>query len=290
MRHAIVGAGAVGGIVGGALARSGQPVTLVVRSAHPPTVSVSSVTLGEFEAPVAVVEALDSEPVDVTWLAVKATALPGALDRLPPEGLVVPLLNGVDHVALLRETCGAERVVAGTISVQAVREAPGRVAALSPFIDLKLAARGSDDAPVAALAQEVSAAGLSCEVRDDEATMLWEKLCFLAPLALCTTAADRALGGLREDAGWLAKLRGAVQEACAVGRAEGADVSADELFGRHERGPETMRSSMQGDVQAGRAPELDAIAGPILRGGARHGIPVPVVEELAGAVRARASQ
>ena len=50
----------------------------------------------------------------------------------------------------------------------------------------------------------------------------------------------------------------------------------------------TMQSSMQKDVAAGREPELDAIAGPILRGGTRYGIPVPVTAELARLVQSRA--
>jgi 2-dehydropantoate 2-reductase len=49
-----------------------------------------------------------------------------------------------------------------------------------------------------------------------------------------------------------------------------------------------MRSSMQKDVDAGRAPELDAIAGPILRGATTHNIAVPDTEELADLVAARA--
>jgi 2-dehydropantoate 2-reductase len=49
-----------------------------------------------------------------------------------------------------------------------------------------------------------------------------------------------------------------------------------------------MRSSMMKDVAARKTPELDAIAGPILRGGARHGIDVPATEELVSAVEKRA--
>jgi ketopantoate reductase len=45
---------------------------------------------------------------------------------------------------------------------------------------------------------------------------------------------------------------------------------------------------MQKDVDAGRPPELDAIAGPIQRGGPRNGIPVPNTDELARLVEARA--
>jgi len=50
-----------------------------------------------------------------------------------------------------------------------------------------------------------------------------------------------------------------------------------------------MRSSMQHDVELGRAPEIDAIAGPILRGGREHGIATAAVEELVERVRARAA-
>jgi len=49
----------------------------------------------------------------------------------------------------------------------------------------------------------------------------------------------------------------------------------------------SMQSSMQKDVAAGREPELDAIAGPILRGGARHGIEVPATRSLVARVTAR---
>jgi 2-dehydropantoate 2-reductase len=52
--------------------------------------------------------------------------------------------------------------------------------------------------------------------------------------------------------------------------------------------PGEMRSSMQKDVTAGREPELDAIAGPILRGGARHDVAVPATTELAHIVSVRA--
>jgi 2-dehydropantoate 2-reductase len=84
--------------------------------------SVQSQAHGSFEAPVEVTEKL-AEPSDTVWIAVKATALEAALDAVPPHELgdcvVVPLLNGVDHVELLRERYGAERVLPGTIRVEA---------------------------------------------------------------------------------------------------------------------------------------------------------------------------
>jgi 2-dehydropantoate 2-reductase len=69
--------------------------------------------------------------------------------------------------------------------------------------------------------------------------------------------------------------------------AEGAKVDADAIIASMLKMPPNMRSSMQKDVERGNAPELDAIAGPILRGGARHGIDVPTTKQLVAAVERR---
>ncbi len=287
MRYAVLGAGGVGGLVGGALARAGHPVTLLVRSDrqryYPELLTVESKTLGTFEAPVRVTDRLD-EPFDVVWITVKATALEAALDAVPEQklgdGVVVPLLNGIDHVAQLRERYGSERVVPGTIRVEVERLEPGRVLQNSLFAELQVAPTPATRARAEALADELRAAGLGCEVCDDEVTMLWSKLCFLAPFALATTASGGALGVVRSDASWHGRLEACVNEACAVGVAEGAKVAPEPILAMLEGAPDEFRSSMQKDVAAGRAPELDAIAGPILRGGGKHGIEVSTTRSL----------
>jgi 2-dehydropantoate 2-reductase len=71
-----------------------------------------------------------------------------------------------------------------------------------------------------------------------------------------------------------------VDEACAVGSAEGAKVAPEPILTALEGLPDGFRSSMQKDVAAGRVPELDAIAGPILRGGSQHGIEVAATRSL----------
>jgi 2-dehydropantoate 2-reductase len=167
-------------------------------------------------------------------------------------------------------------VVAGAIRVESERLAPARIRQSSPFIRVELA--GAE--PVAA---ELRTAGIDVHVRDDELTLLWEKLAFLAPLALATTALDAPLGAVREDE----RYRRCQDEALAVARAEGARVDEEALRSLQQAAPDGMRSSLQKDVAAGRRPELDAIAGPILRGGRRHGIPVPNTQELARLVAAR---
>jgi 2-dehydropantoate 2-reductase len=287
MRYAVLGAGGVGGLVGGALAKTGHDVTLLVRPGrrdlYSERLSVQSESLGNFEAPVRVADWLD-EHFDVVWIAVKATALESALSTIPPEvlgdGFLVPLLNGVDHVRRLRDRYGAERVLPGTIRVEAEQAGLGRVRHLSAFADVQLAPNPPTLVRAQTLCEELRDAGLGCEVQDDETTMLWSKLCFLAPFALATTASEGSLGVVRADAGRLASLEQCVNEACAVGVAEGAKVAPEPILTALEGLPNGFRSSMQKDVAAGRVPELDAIAGPILRGGSEHGIEVSATRSL----------
>jgi 2-dehydropantoate 2-reductase len=291
MRYAVLGAGGVGALVGGALAKAGHPVTLLVRPArrdhYPERLTVESERLGIFEAPVQVADRLDGE-FDVVWITVKATALEAALRAVAPEklgdGIVVPLLNGVDHVAQLRERYGPERVLPGTIRVEAERIGPGRVRHLSAFAEVQVAPRPATRQLAEALCEELRGAGLGCEAREDEVTMLWSKLCFLAPFALATTASGGPLGVVRSDAGWWSRLEGCVKEACAVGVAEGAKVAPEPILAALEGAPEGFRSSMQKDVVAGRPPEVEAIAGPILRGGTEHGIDVSATRALVGRI------
>jgi 2-dehydropantoate 2-reductase len=287
MRHAILGAGGVGGLVGGALAKAGHPVTLLVRTGrrdhYPGRLSVESETLGSFEAPVQVADLLD-EHFDVVWITVKATALEAALTAVPSEilndSVLVPLLNGVDHVGQLRKSYGAERVLPGTIRVEAEQIGPGRVRHLSAFANVQVAPRPATQARAEALCEELRGAGLGCEVRDDEVTMLWSKLCFLAPFALATTAAGGPVGVVRSDPDWWTRLEGCVKEACAVALGEGSKVGPEPILATLKGAPDGFRSSMQKDVAAGRPPEVEAIAGPILRGGTEHGIDVSATRAL----------
>src|SRR5215203_2830751 len=73
MRYAVLGAGGVGGLVGGVLAKAGHPVTLLVRPGRrdhdPERLTVESETLGTFEAPVRVIYRLNGQ-FDVVWITV----------------------------------------------------------------------------------------------------------------------------------------------------------------------------------------------------------------------------
>ncbi|MGW7006785.1 ketopantoate reductase family protein [Streptomyces sp. NPDC054933] len=280
MTVAILGPGGVGGLIGGLLARDGHRViclageetTAVLRREG---LRVQSEQYGDFTAQVEADTEL-REPVDVVFVTVKQTALSAALDRVPPkmlgDGIVVPLLNGLDHLAVLRRCYPADQVVAGTIRVEATRSSPGRIEHTSPFAALELAA------PLDDLASRLRQAGLDVTLRTDEIAMLWDKLSFLAPFALLTTRYQAAVGTIRSER--RSELLAVLDEITAVARAAGAPVTAEAVLAFFDRAPETMKSSMQRDAQAGRPIELDAIGGAVLRAAAAHGIETPTTARL----------
>ncbi len=291
LRHAILGAGGVGGVMAAFLAHLGESVTLIVRpesvASYPAETQLES-PFGNFRVPVARDKIVP--PVDVLWITVKATQLDAALKAYSqPEKVkaIVPLLNGIDHIGLLRSKYTEQRVIPATIAGEMERIAPGHFVHLTPFLVLNVSSAGRD--LLGHAMDGLQKVGLQCRFIDDEATLMWSKIVFLAPIALATTAADLPVGGVRDDQTWRNLWQSCVREACAVATAEGATVDPDTVLERMGKSPAAMRSSMQKDVERGNAPELDAIAGPILRGGVRHRIPTPATERLAAAVEQRSS-
>jgi len=276
--------------MGACLARSGAPVTLVVRSeslAHYPEQLQLESAFGNFSVPVARASAVP--PVDVLWITVKATELVPALGAVTkPEwvGAIVPLLNGIDHLALLRSRYAAEKVIAATIAVESERVAPGHIVHRSPFARLSVLSSGR--ALLSGTVDHLQQMGFECRFVDDGPTLMWGKLVFLAPFALSTTAADKTTGEILSDPVWKELGLSCLRETAAVAAAEGAKIDADAVIAGVMKMPGNMRSSMQKDVAQGKVPELDAIAGPILRGARRRGIEIPATKKLVAAVEQRA--
>ena len=287
LRVAVLGPGGVGGLLAALLARDGSAVTCLARPGTAQHLDrhglmLTSARYGEVRAAVRGVERLD-EPIDVLLVTPKATHLDDALDRVPSEVLgdavVVPLLNGVEHMGVLRDRFPAAHVVAGTIRVFASRPEPGVIRHEGQLAAVQLAP-GAER-----LAGALDAAGVDVTVRPDEEGLLWDKLCFLAPMALLTTRTQEPLGAVRDQHG--EELTAVITEVAAVARAEGAapDPAATRDFAWSL--PAEMRSSMQRDAEAGDPTELEAIGGAVLRAADRHGVDVPVTRRIVEDLRTR---
>ncbi len=290
----MLGPGGVGGFLAAALAHAEEDVVVVARE---PTavrigeagIDVKSVVLGDFTAHPRAVTRLE-EPVDTLIVATKAGGLAPALERVADKvGLVVPLLNGLDHMDQLRLRFGSERVAAGAIRIESDRPGPATIVQTSRFLRVDLASdRPWLEGGVRALAAMLERAGVPARIERSEAQVLWSKLVRLNALALTTSASGDRIGFIRSDPRWRATLEACVAESVAVGRADGAELDASFTLAELDDAHAELGSSMQRDIAAGREPELDAIAGSVLRAAARHGLACPTVIQLAAAVAGRA--
>jgi 2-dehydropantoate 2-reductase len=214
---------------------------------------------------------------------------------------VVPLLNGLDHIAVLRHAYGAEAVIVGMIRTESTRVAPGRIVhggwhvpdvtdgedstALAP---VELAAGQAAPALAEMVAAELRAAGIRTQVRADENQVVWQKLAVVAPYALATTAVAGPIGMVRSDPEVLAHLRSAAAETVDAAIALGVDLDREETLAALDRFPDSMRVSMERDLAAGRELELANVADPVIREGRAYGFKMTSMEWLLQRARARA--
>jgi 2-dehydropantoate 2-reductase len=293
-RIAILGPGGVGGFVAAALHRAGEDVVAV---GHESTIArirergidVSSVLLGEFTARPHATASLRS-PVDVLLVATKSAGLGAALQRIEAEpSLVVPLMNGLDHMQVLRERFDARRAAAGTIRIESDRPRPARIVQTSPSVRIELASENADlRGPLEDLAATLRRAGVPAHIGRSEAQILWSKLVRLNALACTTSAADRPIGFIRADPQWRRELVACIAETTAVANADGAQIDGADLLAELDSAHADLGSSMRRDIDAGRSPELDAIPGSVLRAAKRHGLPCPTIARLSAQIARRA--
>lgn len=288
-RVAVLGAGGVGGVLAGLLARAGHDVTVVASErsaaaldARGGRIRVASGALGDAEETVRVVTHLE-EPADLTLVTVKHTGMPEALDRVPVEfaGVVVPFLNGFEHVDVLRGRYGADRVPAATVQVEATRVGDGEFEHTSSFLRISLSDHPASEAAAAVLRD------CSTEVRvgGSDGEVMWNKLALLAPMALLTGGLDATMGEVLDNHREL--YDAAVDESAAIAAAEGATNGRDGIDAVMTAFPAGGTTSLARDLDAGRATEADAIGEAVIRAGRSHGLPTDTLEDLLARVRDR---
>ncbi len=269
MSVAVLGPGAVGGALGVRMALAGERVVCVARPETAAAIAAEGLTLvtddGEHTEQLEATERLE-EPVDLLLVTVKAYGLDDGISHIRTEpGLVLPLLNGLEHMDVLRAHFA--NVVAAAIGhFEGYRESPTRIVQQTPGL-VNVAAT---EAP-----EQVERAGIATRAGGSEKDVLWEKLARQGPIAVLTSVAGKTIGELRTGQ----RLRLAIEEACAVAAADGARTTFDEQWAIIESLPDWATSSTERDVTAGRPSELDAIGGAVVRAGRRLGVPTPTLEE-----------
>ena len=291
MRIAIMGAGGVGGCLGGLLGKAGNDVWLIVRGEHLEAIRANGLKLVRPDTEFVVqVNATDNPaevgPVDLVLFTVKTYQNRHVITTLKPlmghETSVITLQNGVESHEQLGAVLGPSNILPGAYWASSHILSPGVIGEDVPAqisfgeIDDTDSLRSPD------IRKVFRDAGIETEISLDPLQVLWEKFIVLSALAGITSAAQTRPKELLKYPDARTMFCNAMEESLAVGLAKGINLP-DNLVQDSLKYIESLpdfQNSMQGDYEAGRATELEALSGAVIRLGKQIGVKTPVHELL----------
>jgi 2-dehydropantoate 2-reductase len=305
MRFCIVGSGAVGGYYGAKLAQAGHDVTLLARGAHLAAIRERGLTiksqLGDFTVHTRAEQDPENvPPVDVAVLAVKSYSNRDALPMLKTiardRAVVLTLQNGVDSVDEVALFVPADRVLGGTTYVATALEAPGLIQQTGTYRQIVFGEVGGNSTNVSARVSAIHDAFKSSDIVSepvaDARVPIWEKFCYLAPFAAFTGAARVPIGPLWADPHSRSMLIAAFREVETLARAEGVALPADvieRIVKYVDSIQPTTRSSLLIDLQQNKPIEIEALAGAVVRRGAKYHVATPILAALYAVLKPHAA-
>ncbi len=298
MRVGVVGAGAIGGFLAGALARAGVPVAVVARGAHLAAIRRDGLRieseLGAFTARVDASESLRSlGDFDVLLLTFKAHQWPALLTQLarfsgtrttivtlqnglPFWYLRTPPLSSVDPGGKIGRLFDDEQVIGGVVHVSGDVPEHGLVRQSGGLRYLLGSPQNGESARAEALVELLQGAALQAEADPNIRASVWLKLVNNAGLNTVSVLRRATIKRLLSDDAARREVRDLMSEALLTGRALGVvdDVDIDARLDYAAR-LEDVKTSMLQDYERGRALELDPIVGAVIEVADRYGVAVP---------------
>ena len=307
MNVLIMGAGSIGSVLGGFLAKSGVPVAFVGHSELMSAVREGGLRVSGIwgKHHIRSIPAFDkcedipSPKFDVVFLTVKSCDTAKAVqDMLPVVGdntTVVSLQNGLGNCETVAEVVDAGKIIGGMVIFGARVVEPGHVTATVYGGPIKLGPY--TDAPldrVEEIASMVSAAGIPAEVTHDIRAVIWGKILYNGALNPMSALLGATFGELAENDETRHLMALIVEEIFEVAAACGVtleyadpQVFLDYFYETLIPPTASHHASMHQDLNAGRRTEIDALNGAIAAYGREAGIPCPVNETLSLLVKAR---
>jgi len=231
MRFLTIGAGALGGYYGGMLLRGGVDVTFLVRPRRMAQLAERGLVIktpdGEFRTPVKTVsaEGIDGS-YDVVLVTCKAYDLDGAIDDFAPalasDGAVLPVMNGINHIAELSDRLGAARVLGGVASFSVVLTPEGDI--LKPGVGKGQTSFGELTGERSVRCEEIGAAlvagGVQATISDNIVAEMWAKFTGIAAAAAISTLTRARAGEIAVAPAGAAFVAAALDETARVTTAE----------------------------------------------------------------------
>ena len=288
MRILVLGAGAIGGYFGGRLLEAGRDVTFLVRPGRAANLAERGLRIrsrfGDVDIPSPPTITADKlrEPFDLVLLSTKSYDLQDAIDSFAPavseRTAILPTLNGIAHLDLLRKRFGDAAVLGGQCLISAVVDDSGTIVHLNDTHELSF---GELDGSRSQRAEEIlstfSPARFESRLSENILQEMWEKCVFIATAGGITCLMRAAVGDIVEAGG---------TDYVDVLLAECSSVATEEGFAPRAASLEraramltmhgsTLTASMLRDIERGSRIEADQIQGDLLRRAGKHAIATP---------------
>lgn len=299
MKIAVFGTGGVGGYFGGRLAQKGEDVTFIARGAHLEAIRTHGLRVESIDGDFTVCPAKATNDIqtigkaDLIILATKAWQLDEAIEQMKPmigiDTIILPLLNGMEHMDKLLSAFGASHVLGGLCRISAFIGEPGviRHVGIKPQIAFGEWDNSKSERVAKIHAIFNSIGGIIAEIPANIQTAMWEKFIFISGTSGVGAYTRQPIGEIRANPETRAMLQNAFEETAAVARARGVAIADDFVQATMQRidgiAPHVI-PSMQKDMMEGKPSELNEQTGAVIRMGKAVGVPTPTHEKLLAAL------
>ena len=293
MRILVVGAGALGGLVGARLSEAGEDVVLIeanparARLLNEAGLYLSEGSQGESHIPVRVATAVDEGlgPVDLVFIAVKShqteAAVSAALPVIGPETWVLSMQNGIGNADTIARTVSPRRILCGITYHSIQHVGPNRLRYRQGIRPIQIAPfRGGVPLDLQALGACFRGAGLNTVIVESIDVAVWQKLLHNAVVNPVSALTGLTCREMLDDDDLQQFMRALCAEIVAVMQAREIPVVNPE--DPYEPILDSLRAlgknrpSMWQDLSRGFRTEVDAINGAIVREAERLGLAAPI--------------
>jgi len=285
MQTLIVGAGAVGGYFGGRMLAAGRDVTFLVREKRAALLAKNGLRIKSpvgdltLENPPTVLKEKLKQHYDLIILSCKAYDLADAIESFAaavgPDTVILPLLNGMQHLDILSQRFGAEKILGGQCVIASTIDADGAIRHLNTFHGMTFGERdGTSSSRLAQIEKEIAGAGFDVNVSPAILQSMWEKWIMLASLAGSTSLMRSSVGDILQAPGGEQFITALLEENAAIAAANG-HAPGGPFYDRTRKmlteAGSTLTASMFRDIGNNARIEADHIIGDLLRRGREAG-------------------
>jgi 2-dehydropantoate 2-reductase len=298
LKIAVIGAGGVGGYYGGLLALQGHAVTFLARDEHLAAIRKNGLQIksihGDFTiSPAQAIDYLSLiEPVDLILFCVKAYDTECAALAIKPiireTTSILSLQNGIDAAEQIGKVVGVEHMLSGATWISSAIEAPGVIRQVSQHRRIVFGPlHGSITPGHRSICETFQKAGIDVELSENMAKVLWTKFVFISAVSSLGALTRLSIGEYRDIPETRALMVSLMMEVEAVARSQGVDLEADVVDQSQaliDAFDPRIKASMQLDVEAGKAFELESLVGVVGRKGREANIPTPSADMVYAAL------